>query len=68
MALAKQRVVALERLLAGLDPRATLKRGYAIVRHEGKVLRDAASVKAGNALMIQLSQGKIGAHVDESGR
>jgi len=66
LALSKQRVVALERLLAGLDPRATLGRGYAIVRSSGKVLRDAASARVGDALVIQLAKGNLGARVDES--
>lgn len=68
VALARQRVSSLERLLLGLDPRATLKRGYAIVRTQGKVLRDAASVKAGESLVIQLAKGNIGATVDENSR
>ncbi len=58
-------VGSLTRLLAGLDPTATLKRGYAIVKREGRVLRDAAQAAGGDALVIQLAKGKLGVHVDE---
>lgn len=60
------RVQALTRLLAGLDPTATLGRGYAIVRAGSAVLKDPGTVKAGDALMIQLAKGSLGARVDES--
>jgi exodeoxyribonuclease VII large subunit len=66
LVLAKQRVTSLTRLLTGLDPAATLKRGYAIVRRSSEVLRDASVVKTGDKLMIQLAKGNIGASVDES--
>lgn len=61
-----QQVASLARLLSGLDPKATLQRGYAIVRYKGAVLRDPATVKSGDQLMIQLAKGKLGAQVHES--
>ena len=61
-----QQVDSLSRLLSGLDPTATLKRGYAIVRHQGSVLRNPAAVKAGDGVVIQLAKGKLGATIDES--
>jgi len=51
------------RLLA-LSPRATLDRGYAIVRHGEELVRSAAQVAAGDALAIDVAQGSFGARVD----
>ena len=51
--------------LQALSPLATLARGYAIVRSDGGALRDAASVRAGDALQVQLASGSLGARVEE---
>ena len=51
--------------LQALSPQATLARGYAIVRSDCGALRDAASVRAGDALQVQLSSGSLGARVEE---
>jgi exodeoxyribonuclease VII large subunit len=51
--------------LQALSPRATLARGYAVVRAGGGALRDAASVAPGSTLEIELSQGGLGATVTE---
>lgn len=51
------------RMLGGFDPAATLARGYAIVRREGKVLKQASTAKSGDALMIQLADGNLDATV-----
>lgn len=53
------RVAAAERLLAQLDPRAILAKGYALVWKNGKVVKDAAGVDTGDRLDIQLGKGKI---------
>lgn len=60
------RIESLTRLLVGLDPRATLARGYAIVRSGGKIVRQTTGLKAGDELVIQLAKGSIGAEVHES--
>jgi len=62
---ASGQVTSLLRLLSSLDPTATLKRGYAIVRYKEAVLRDPSIVKSGDRIMIQLAQGKLGAEVYE---
>ena len=49
--------------LVALDPEAVLKRGYAVVRAEGKVATDAAALSVGDELEIQLSQGSLNARV-----
>ncbi|MEV4253165.1 exodeoxyribonuclease VII large subunit, partial [Spirillospora sp. NPDC049652] len=53
------------RLLA-LSPAATLARGYAIVqRDDDGVVRDAASVEDGEALVVRLAEGRLGVTVTE---
>jgi len=51
--------------LQALSPRATLDRGYAIVRAGGEALREAAAVAPGDSLEIELASGGLGARVDE---
>jgi exodeoxyribonuclease VII large subunit len=51
--------------LQALSPRATLDRGYAIVRAGGEALREAAAVAPGDSLDIELASGALGATVDE---
>ena len=51
--------------LRALSPRATLERGYAIVRAGGDVLRDAASVRPGDAVEVELAAGALGARVED---
>jgi exodeoxyribonuclease VII large subunit len=51
--------------LQALSPLATLGRGYAIVRAGGELLRDSASVAAGDRIDVQLSTGGLAATVNE---
>jgi exodeoxyribonuclease VII large subunit len=51
--------------LAALAPHATLARGYAIVRSEGRVLREATAVSVGEPIDVQLAAGALGARVEE---
>ena len=51
--------------LQALSPRATLDRGYAIVRAGPQALRDAASVATGDRLQIELASGGLDAVVEE---
>jgi exodeoxyribonuclease VII large subunit len=53
----QQQLGSLSRLLRGFDPTATLARGYAIVRQGKQIVRDSASLRAGDRLMIQLAKG-----------
>jgi exodeoxyribonuclease VII large subunit len=55
---------AAARLLA-LSPRATLARGYAIVRTADGVLRDAAAVAEGGRIDVELARGTLGARVED---
>jgi exodeoxyribonuclease VII large subunit len=51
--------------LQALSPLATLARGYAIVRSGAEAVRDAAVLKTGDALDIELASGSVDARVEE---
>jgi exodeoxyribonuclease VII large subunit len=59
----KQNLVSTRQLLVLLHPANILKRGYAIVRYSGKVVRSARDVKLGAEVQVQLSDGSIVAAV-----
>ncbi len=65
---ALHKLVSLERLLASFNPAATLKRGYAIVRHNDEVLREAKQVSTGDLLMVQLAEGNLTTKVEHERR
>jgi exonuclease VII large subunit len=48
-----------------LSPKATLKRGYAIVRTDSHVLTNAADVAPGARVEVELSEGGFGARVED---
>jgi exodeoxyribonuclease VII large subunit len=50
--------------LRALSPRATLERGYAIVRREGKLVRSAAAVSPGDELAVEVADGTFGARAE----
>ena len=51
--------------LQALSPLATLGRGYAIVRSGAEAVREAAVLKTGDTLDIQLASGSVDARVEE---
>jgi exodeoxyribonuclease VII large subunit len=51
--------------LAALSPRATLERGYAIVRSGEEVVRAADSLTPGDEVAVELGRGSFDARVDE---
>ncbi len=53
--------------LRALSPRATLERGYAIVRHEGVLVRSAESVSPGDPIAVEVADGSFGARVEPGG-
>jgi exodeoxyribonuclease VII large subunit len=68
LALLERRRVALDHAAArlqALSPRATLARGYAVVRAGGSALRDSALAAPGTPLEIELATGSLGANVTE---
>ena len=56
---ANQHCQSLQQKLATLDPAAVLKRGYAVVRANGTIVRTAQAVTPGQTLNLQLSQGQV---------
>ena len=52
--------------LVALSPKATLKRGYAIVRTDSHVLANAADVSAGARVEVELAEGGFGARVEDT--
>jgi exodeoxyribonuclease VII large subunit len=66
-----QRRVRLERMMAkmeALSPVAILDRGYALVFDgEGRLVKDAAQVKAGERIEARVARGRIGARVESAG-
>jgi exodeoxyribonuclease VII large subunit len=50
--------------LRALSPRATLDRGYAIVRRDGELVRSADSVSPGDAIGVEVADGSFGARVE----
>ncbi|SFR99147.1 Exodeoxyribonuclease VII large subunit [Agrococcus baldri] len=59
-----QRLDHLRQTLRALSPQATLDRGYAVVQTAaGSVARDAATLTAGEALLVTLASGTLDAEV-----
>jgi exodeoxyribonuclease VII large subunit len=50
--------------LRALSPRATLARGYAIVRAEDGIVRSATAVASGDELEVEVVDGRFGARVE----
>jgi exodeoxyribonuclease VII large subunit len=67
-ALAVERKRARLQLAAGrlraLSPRATLERGYSIVRAGDEIVRSAADVSPGDAVEVEVADGRFGARVE----
>jgi exodeoxyribonuclease VII large subunit len=52
--------------LRTLSPRATLERGYAIVRAEGEIVWSGDGVAAGDRVDVELGRGGFGARVEDT--
>ena len=52
--------------LRALSPRATLERGYAIVRAESEIVRAGEMVAPGDRVEVELGRGGFGARVEET--
>jgi exodeoxyribonuclease VII large subunit len=65
--LVERRAAALEQAagrLRALSPKATLNRGYAIVRAGEAIVRSAAAVEIGERIDVEVSEGGFGARVE----
>jgi exodeoxyribonuclease VII large subunit len=60
------RLAILSARLDGKDPAAILQQGYAIVRRDGRAIRDARELAAGEAVEAQLWRGTFRARVEET--
>jgi exonuclease VII large subunit len=47
-----------------LSPRATLERGYAIVRRQGELVRSSAAVAPNDPIAVEVADGSFGARVE----
>ena len=52
--------------LSTLSPRATVARGYAIVRRDARIVRSSADVEPGAHVDVQLAEGGFGARVEDT--
>ena len=52
--------------LRALSPRATLERGYAIVRDGRRIVRAGTEVRTGSRVEVELGQGGFGATVEDT--
>ncbi len=50
--------------LDALDPNAPLGRGYAMILHDGRVVRNASDVQPGDAIAARLGRGTLDARVE----
>jgi exodeoxyribonuclease VII large subunit len=67
--LVERKRAALEGLagsLRALSPKATLSRGYAIVRTDNGIVRSASSVTAGTRVEVEVAEGAFGARVEDT--
>jgi exodeoxyribonuclease VII large subunit len=65
--LVERRRAALEQAagkLRALSPRSTLDRGYAIVRAGEELVRSASAVESGDAIAVEVADGRFGARVE----
>lgn len=59
------RLNLLQTQLTAVSPKATLERGYAIVRlKDGRIVRAPADIQVGDALTVQVRDGQFGVTVD----
>ena len=51
----KTRISNWNNLLEVLNPEAVLRRGYALVRHEGKIIKAADQIAIGDAIDVEMN-------------
>ena len=56
---AKQNLVNLKRLLQSLDPQNVLKKGYALVKLNNKIISNAKQLQKGNEIETYIKNTKI---------
>lgn len=63
----KNRLELLEQRARSLDPLLPLRRGYSITLHQGKAVKDAATLKAGDVVETRVEHGVFWSIVGEQG-
>lgn len=61
----RERLNTSRRLSSLFNPEAALKRGYAIVRKQGRIITSTKNVRTGEHLSVALSDGKLNVTTDE---
>ena len=61
------RLQLMEENLKALDPQLLLKRGYSITLHNGRAVKDATALKAGDEIETRLANGAIHSVVTQEG-
>ena len=61
----RHKLEMLEQRAASLDPQLILKRGYSITLHNGKAVRSAQQLKAGDEIETRLEQGTVISKVEK---
>lgn len=61
---ARQRLQLQQRLLTAYDPQAALKRGYALIRRDGTVIRNGSHLSEKDVIEVQFSDAQITARVE----
>ncbi len=59
----KEQLNSYHTFLRQVDPKRVLARGYSIVTRDGEVVKDASVLEPGNAISVQLAQGRFDAEV-----
>ncbi len=62
------RLATFETKVKLLEPRNVLKRGYSITSHNGKVVKDAGALKAGEIIQTEFYNGKIESKIESTGK
>lgn len=65
---ARLRVQSASRLLVAYDPSVALRRGYALIRAHGKVVRHVSELSPGVTVTLQLSDGVTTATITDKGK
>jgi exodeoxyribonuclease VII large subunit len=63
---ARQQAEEKARLLTALSPTSIMRRGYAIVRSNGKAVESVGQLKAGAIVDIEMRDGRFGASVNDT--
>lgn len=61
----RQRIEQWEKWLQAVSPEKVLRRGFACVYHQDRIVKDAADLRAGDTIRICFRQGEAGAEVTE---